>query len=177
MIWVSILAALVLLFSFIGGIKEGAVKSFFPLLALIIAIPVAGSFYHLLASVLSFLPGENWENFVGFFITLALVSAALHFIFFLPKKLIQKVWKKGALFRIIGGTLSIFGAAVGMVVFTLLVQVYPIFGWLEQAVTGSGLITWLVVRLSFVQAMLPQILQAPGAAVQAGPVLSLVSWA
>jgi len=159
MIWVNILAVLILFFSLIGGLKEGAVKSFFSLIALIIAIPLTGVSYHLLANVLSFLPGENWENFVGFFVTLALISIILHFVLLLPRKLTQKAWNKGVLFRLIGGALNVINAAIGMVLFTLLVQAYAIIGWLERAVAGSSVLTWLVVHLSFVQAMLPEIFQ------------------
>ena len=159
MIWVNILASIVLFFSFIGGLKEGAVKSFFSLIALIIAIPLTGISYHLLTNVLSFLPGENWENFVGFFVTLVLINIILHFVLFLPKRLIQKVWDKGILFRLVGGILNILNTAIGIVLFALLVQAYPIIGWLERAVAGSSVLAWLVVQLSFVQAMLPEILQ------------------
>jgi len=157
MIWVNIIASLILLFSLIGGFREGAVKQLFYLIALFIAIPLAGISYHLLANLLSFIPGENWENFLGFFIMLALISVILHFVFLLPRRFAQKVWKKGLLFRLIGAALNIFNAAIGMVVFTLVLGAYPIFGWLEQAVTGSGILTWLVAHLSFVQAMLPEV--------------------
>lgn len=174
MIWINILAALILFFSFVGGLKEGAVKSFFSLIALIIAIPLTGVSYHLLANILSFLPGENWRNFVGFFVTLALISIILHFVLLLPRKLTQKTWDRGVLFRLIGGTLNTFNAAIGMAVFTLLLQVYPIIGWLERAVTDSSVLTWLVVHLNFVQAMLPEIFQDAAIMVVAAPVLSLV---
>ena len=157
MIWVNIIASLILLFSLIGGLREGAVKQLFYLIALFIAIPLAGISYHLLANLLSFIPGENWENFLGFFIMLALISVILYFVFLLPRRFVQKVWKKGLLFRLIGAALNIFNAAIGMVVFTLVLQAYPIFGWLEEVVTGSGVLTWLVVHLGFVQAMLPEV--------------------
>jgi len=159
MVWVNILAVLILFFSFVGGLKDGAVKSFFSLIALIIAIPLTGISYHLLATLLSFLPGEDWENFVGFFVTLALISIILYFVFLFPRKLIQKIWNKGVLFRLIGGALNILNSAIGIVVFALLVRAYPIFGWLEQAVMDSSILSWLVVNLSFVQAMLPEIFQ------------------
>ena len=159
LILVNIVVILILFFSFIGGLKDGVVKSFFSLLALIIAIPIAGAFYRPLASALSFMPGENWENFVGFFIILAAASALLTLGFLLPRKLIQKVWNKGGPFRLIGGAFNVINAAIGMTVFTLLVRAYPIFGWLEEVVTGSGILTWLVVHLSFVQAMLPEVFQ------------------
>ena len=156
MILVDILAVIILIFSFLGGLKEGAVKHFFNLIVLIVALLVAGLYYHLIAIILSFLPGTNWENFVGFFIALALVSVILHFIVLLPRKIVQKVWKRGALFRLLGGALNIVSASIGVVVFALAVGAYPIFGWLERAVTNSSVLTWLVEHLSFVQAMLPE---------------------
>jgi len=174
MIWVSIIASLILCFSLIGGLKEGAVKRFSSLIELIIAIPLTGISYHLLANLLSFIPGENWENFVGFFIMLAVISVILHLIFLLPRRFAQKTWKKGVLFRLIGSLLSIFNAAIGMVVFTLVLHAYPIFDWLERAVSGSGVLTWLVVHLSFVQAMLPEILRHE-ATVVVGLMLPVIS--
>ena len=98
MVWVNILAIVVLVFSLIGGLRDGAVKSFFSLITLIIAIPLAGISYRLLATILSFLPGENWENFVGFFVTLALISVILYFVFLLPREFIQQVWNIGIVF-------------------------------------------------------------------------------
>jgi len=159
MIWVSIFAVLVLVLSCIGGLKEGAVKSFFSLIALIIAIPLTGVSYRLLANILSFLPGETWENFVGFFITLALISVILHFVFLLPRKLIQKAWNKGGFFRLIGGAFNIFNSAIGLVVFTLVFLAYPFWGWLELAVMDSSVLNWLTVHLSFVKALLPEVFQ------------------
>ncbi len=155
MVWVNIIAAAILLFSFVGGFKEGAVKNAFSLIALLIAIPVTGVSYHLLASAFSFLPGENWENFVGFFITMGLIMAILYFVLLIPRRLIQKVWNKGILFRLIGGTLNAFNAAIGLVIFTILVVVYPIFGsWLAQAVMNSSILSWLAWNLKFIFAML-----------------------
>lgn len=159
MILVNILAILILFFSVIGGLKEGAVKTFFSLISLLIAIPLTGISYHLLANALSFIPGENWGNFIGFFITLALFSLILYFVFLLPRKLLQKVWHKGVFFRLVGGVLRVFNAAIGLVVFTLLILAYPIFGWLGEAVTGSSVLSWLVGQLGFIQAMLPEIFQ------------------
>ena len=155
MIIVSIIAIIILILSLLGGLKEGAVKHFFNLLVVIIAIPLAGASYHLIAIVLSFLPGENWENFIGFFITFALISVIFHFVFFLPRRIIQKLCKKGILFRLLGGGMNIVNAGIGLTVFALVVGAYPIFDWLGRAVAGSGILMWLVGTLGFVQTMLP----------------------
>ena len=155
--WVDIVVIIILILSFLGGMKDGTVKSFFSLLALIIAIPLTGISYRLIATILSFLPGTNWENFFGFFITIAIISVTLHFISFLPKKFIQKIWKRGSLFRLLGGVLNAFGASIGIVVFTLVVIAYPIIDWLERWVSSSGILMWLVERFGFVQTMLPEV--------------------
>ena len=155
--WVDIVVIIVLILSFIGGMKDGAVKSFFSLLALIIIIPLTGLSYRLIASLLSFLPGINWENFFGFFITMVIISIILHFIFLVPRKIIQKIWKKGCLFRLVGGILNVFGATIGFTIFTLVLLAFPIFDWLERWVSGSGILMWLVDKFGFVQAMLPEV--------------------
>jgi len=153
----NIIAILILFFSFIGGIKEGAVKRFSGLVEILIAIPVTGAAYHILTGFLSFLPGENWEDFLGFFVTLAIISAIMHFILWLPRKLMQKLWNKGFIFRITGGLLNIFTAAISLTVFTLGTLAYPIFEWLERWIAGSGVLSWLVSNLGFVQSMLPEL--------------------
>ena len=168
MIWINIIAVIILIFSFFGGFREGAVKQFFNLVALIIAIPLAGFSYHLIAALLSFLPGENWGNFFGFFIALALISVILHFIAFLPRRLVQKIWRRGLFFRLIGGALNLVNASIGMVVFTLVLLAYPIFDWLERAVANSGVLASLVEIFGFVQAMLPEVFQNAATLVVAG---------
>ena len=158
MSWVvSIFVIIILILSFIGGLKEGTVKNFFSLIALIIAIPLTGLSYHLIAAILSFLPGINWENFIGFWITIAIISAILHLVFLLPRKLIQKIWEKGCLFRLLGGILNVFNACIGLTVFALVLRTYPIFDWLATVVANSGVLIWLVAKLGFVQSMLPEI--------------------
>lgn len=159
MIVVSIIAGLILFFSVIGGIKEGAVKQFFTLLSTLIAIPVAGLFYDVLAGVLSFLPGENWENFVAFFIMMAVVGIILYFVFIIPGRMLKKSWDVGVWFAVLGAVFSLFNAAIGMVVFALVLRAYPIIDWLASAVAGSGVVNWLVSVLGFVQGVLPEAFQ------------------
>ncbi len=152
---VNIIAVLVLFFSFIGGLKEGAVKHFFSLITIIVAIFLSGVSFHLLASLFSFLPGENWPNFIGFYTTLSLISLMLYLLFLIPRRFIQLFWKKGAIFRLGGSLLNLLYASIGMVVFALVIEAYPIFGWLAQAVSGSGVLDWLIINLGFIGKMLP----------------------
>ena len=152
----GIIAIIVLLFVFIVGPKEGAVKIASALIAHLIAIPLAGISYQFLVSLFSFLPGDNWGNFVGFFSTKYLIIGILYFVFlFLSRRFIQKDWKKGIFFRLIGGMLTALNSAMGMVTLVLVVEAYPFSGWFEQVVLGSSVLNWLVTNLSFIRAMLP----------------------
>ena len=81
----------------------------------------------------------------------------LYFIFLLPRKIIQKIWKKGILFRLVGAVLNILGTMIGLTLFALVLRAYPIFDWLERWVSGSGVLMWLVDTFGFVQSMLPEL--------------------
>lgn len=157
---VNAIIIILLVVSFIGGLVQGAVKSFFSLLALIISVILAGMSYYLLADLLSFLPGDQWPNFAGFIVAWVAISVILHIIFFLPRILAQKFWIiKGLLFRLLGGVVNVFNIALGMVVFAIVVQAYPVTEWLLHAVTGSSVLSWMVRYLGFVRLLLPDVFQ------------------
>ena len=152
----DIIAICLLCFVFIFGLKEGAGKNVGALIAHLIAIPLAGISYDRLASVFSFLSGDNWDNFAGFFAAKYLIILILYLVLiFLSKRIIKKVWKKSIFIRLIGGILSALNTAIGMVTVFLVVQAYPMSGWFERAVLGSSVLDWLAANLSFVKAMLP----------------------
>ena len=152
---VSFFVLFVLLASLFAGLKEGAVKHFFNLVAVLIAIFIAGLAYHLIAGLLSFLPGENWEGFIGFFVTFAIVTAIMHLAFFLPRRIINKIWKRGLLYRLLGGALNAVNASIGLTVLALMLNAFPVVDWLARWVAGSGIMSSLVSAYGFVQALLP----------------------
>jgi uncharacterized membrane protein required for colicin V production len=154
---VSIIAAIILILSLFNGFREGALKQAVSVISLLIAIPLTGLCYGWLESLFSFLPGENWEGFLGFFITMGIIMVILYFIFLLPRRFFEKAWKGGLLFRTIGAVLSFLNAGIGMVLFALVLNVYPIFDWLQSAVSGSCVINWLDAWLGFIQYMLPSV--------------------
>ena len=47
---------------------------------------------------------------------------------FLSRRFIQKDWKKGIFFRLIGGMLTALNSAMGMVTLVLVVEAYPFSG-------------------------------------------------
>lgn len=165
MVWVSVLAVLGLLFSIVMGLREGAVKQLFTLLATLIAIPVAGVAYKGLANILSFIPGENWESFIAFFIMMAVVSIILYFAFIIPGRALKKAWQGGLFYCVLGAIFSLVNAAIGMVVFALVLNAYPIFDWLGRAVGGSDVVSFLVSVFGCVQAVLPEVLRQAAAIV------------
>lgn len=156
MILVSLFVIFILAVSLIAGLKEGAVKHSFNLVATLVAIPIAGLVYTLVARLLSFMPGENWENVLGFFISFAIIIILLHIVFWAPRKLIEKKWKHGLLYRSMGGALNVVNASIGFVVFALVVFAYPIFDWLVQWIDDSSVLTFLVEFFDFVQRLLPE---------------------
>jgi uncharacterized membrane protein required for colicin V production len=154
-VWVDIILTILFIFSFIAGLKEGAVKGLLSLIGLIIAIPVTGYFYHLLTNVLSFIPDSNWQYFLGFFLTFAIALIILALIFFLPVRLFEGIWGKGVIFTLLGGVFSIIGFAVFLVLFTIVVHQYPILYWLEQVLNNSRIIQWLMDYSSVIYFLLP----------------------
>jgi len=153
---VSFFAIFVLIVSLLAGLKEGAVRHFFNLVAVLFAVYIAGLVYHLIVGLLSFLPGVNWENFIGFFITFAIVVALLHLAFFLPRRLLNKIWKRGLIYRLLGGALNAVNASIGLVMFVLVLNAFPIFDWLARWVAGSSVMSSLVSTFGFIQVLLPQ---------------------
>jgi uncharacterized membrane protein required for colicin V production len=153
----SLIAGLILFFSFIGGAIEGGVRSFFALISLVIAIPIAGRFYTNLAGPFDSL-GKNWGNFIAFFIVLALVIVALQFVFFYPRRFLDMFWGTGIISRFVGAILNALNAAVGLVVFTYVISAFPVWGWLQQELVNSGVFSWLVSSMGFVSHLLPQVI-------------------
>lgn len=157
MILVSIIAVIILILSLINGFREGALKQAVSIISLLIAISLAGLCYNWLASLFSFMPGENFENFVGFFLTMGIIMVLIQLLLWLPRRHFEKFWKEGLLLRSIGAVISFFSAAIMIAVFAVVLNAYPIFDWLQNAVSGSGVINWLGSWLGFVQSMLPSV--------------------
>jgi uncharacterized membrane protein required for colicin V production len=155
--WVDILIIIVLVISFIGGLKQGAVRNLSSFIATIISIPVAGLTYRWLAGLLSFLPGVNWENFLGFYITYGVIFAIIFLILHPLRKIVGAAWNAGFLFRLFGGIFGIVSAMIGFVVLTLVVGAFPIFDWLERWLSSSEVLASLVSSFGFVRLMLPEV--------------------
>ncbi len=167
--WIDLIMAIVLIAGIFGGRKDGTVKSVGGLVAIIIAIPLAGLSYQLPAWALSFLPGTAWENFLGFGIAFGLIQWVLKMPLNIERWLTgEKRQSKGPLNRAIGGAAHLASTAIEVLLFFLVVAAYPVFGWLYDAVVDSRLVTWLEARLGFVPGMLPEVFKTAAEAIRLG---------
>jgi uncharacterized membrane protein required for colicin V production len=157
MVWVDVMAALILIFSFIGGLKEGAVKSFFALVAMFIAIPLTGFLYGYVVEVFFFIPSETWRNFLGFFGAYIIISVLLAIVFMIPRHLLGNVWDKGVLSPLLGGLFSLIVGGISLVLLRIVVHTFPIFDWLDYILVHSSVISWLTAYLDFIRLMLPEV--------------------
>jgi uncharacterized membrane protein required for colicin V production len=160
MLLANIFGILIIFFSFVGGFFEGAVKNLFALIILVISAVVAGATYTYVAGILSFLSGENWEHFLGFFIVMILVSIILFFVLLIPRRLLQVVWSGGLLSRIVGAILGAFNAAIGLTVFALVLQTYPAIEWFAEVISEASVFSWLVTQLGFIKLLLPVVFRS-----------------
>jgi uncharacterized membrane protein required for colicin V production len=156
---INLIAILILVFSLVGGFFQGGIKSFFSIVSYLIALPIAGYFYSYVAGMLSFIPGENWENFLGFVIVIGIVSVILHFVFLLPRKILDKVIEKGVISRFVGGFLTFLNACIGLTVFALLINAFPVWIWLQIEMANSAVIKLLISVFVLVQGLLPEIMR------------------
>ena len=151
---IAVIVVLSLVFFF--GMKQPVTKVITALAAHLIAIPLAGVSYQVLASVLSFLPGDNWDKLVGFFAAKYLIIAVLYFgALHLLKQFGVEVPLKGTAGRLFGGAADCLNSAMGVVTLYLAVQAFPAWGWLERVMGGSDMLKWLSGSLGFIKAMLP----------------------
>jgi len=145
---IDVIVALVLIFSFLGGLKEGAVKEFIGLLAFVIAIPLAGLFTGFISGWLSFVADSTWRAFLTFLLTMGIIIILLHLIFWFPKNLLDKVWSGGFLWSLLGGVFGLADAVLGLVLTVILLRTYPVFPWLNDILGSSNILNWLVSSFS-----------------------------
>jgi uncharacterized membrane protein required for colicin V production len=135
---------LILVFSFLGGLKEGAVKEFFVLLAFIIALSLTGAFAAYILGWMSFIPDHIWRAFFTFLVTMGIITIILHLIFILPRNLLDKVWNGGFIWNALGGIFGVVNTALGLVLMVILFDMYPVMDWLSDLLGASNVLNWLV---------------------------------
>ncbi len=157
MIWVEVIISLILIFSFIGGLREGAIRGFFSLLSLFICIPATGFLYIYLADVLTFIWSDNWRYFIAFMGVFIILSIVIALILLIPGRMLGMVWRRSPLQIILGGIFNLAASAISIVLFRIVVHAYPVFDWLDYALSGSVVVSWLTTYLGFIAMMLPEV--------------------
>jgi uncharacterized membrane protein required for colicin V production len=152
---VDIIAACILIFSFIGGLRDGAVREFLNLVALFLGLALAGVFVGYVDSWFVFVWDANWRSMFSFIVTFLLIMIVLGLLLWPLRALVEQGWNGGALWSILGGLFGVAGAAVGLVVLVTLFAVYPVFPWLNSIFDSSQVLNWLVSTLVPVMMLLP----------------------
>jgi uncharacterized membrane protein required for colicin V production len=152
---VDIIVTLMLIFSFIGGLKEGAVKEFLNLVAMLLALALTGYFMGYVTTWFNYVPDVNWRGLLGFAITLMIILIILGLLFWPLRAMVEKGWSGGALWSILGGIFGVMGAAIGLIVLVRLFDIYPVFDWLTMVFRSSQILNWLVMHVGPLLMMLP----------------------
>ncbi|MGA2368802.1 MAG: CvpA family protein, partial [Dehalococcoidia bacterium] len=97
----DIIVALILIFSLIGGLRQGAVKEIFGLAAFVIALLLTGLFIGYVTGWLSFIGIVTWRNFLAFLLTMGLILFAMFLIFWIPRYFIAKIWDGGFIWSLL----------------------------------------------------------------------------
>jgi len=139
----DIIVALILVFSFIGGLKQGAIKAFLGLLAFIIAIPLAGIFTPYISGWLSFVGDSDWRSLIALLLTVGIIIIVLHLVLWIPRTLLEKVWNSGFFWNLLGGLFGVMNSALGLVFMIKLLDIYPVLPWLDGFFAYSHVLNWL----------------------------------
>ncbi|MDD5398750.1 MAG: CvpA family protein [Dehalococcoidia bacterium] len=141
---IDIIVALILVFSFLGGLKQGAPRELCGLLAFIVALSITGAFIAYVFVWMSFASDNLWRSLLTFLITMAIIMIVLHLALLLPRHLLDKIWSGGFFWSVLGGIFSVINSALGLVLMVLLLGIYPVLDWLNDLLAASGILNWLV---------------------------------
>lgn len=142
----DIIVALILIFSFIGGLRHGAVREFFSLAAFIIALLLTGLFVGHVTGWLSFVGIVTWRNFLAFLLTMGLILIVMFLILWIPRYYMNKVWDGGFMWSLLGGIFGLIDCALGLALLVKLLNIYPILSWLNSILASSHILNWLVTN-------------------------------
>lgn len=155
--WIDIIFSILLIFSFIYGLKQGAIRSLFSLISIVVSIFLTNLLFKYSLNFFSFIGDTNWHGFVAFFALLILISVLLSLILLLPQKLLTSNTNEGLLSMSIGGFISIICILIFLVVLKLVTDVFPISIWFQNILNASLIVRWTVKYFNFVGFLMPNI--------------------
>jgi uncharacterized membrane protein required for colicin V production len=152
---IDIIVTLILIFSFIGGLRQGAVRESLNLLALIIGLALTGMLAGTATSWFVFVWDATWRNLFSYVVTFLLIMIVLGLLTWPLRALLEKGWSGGALWSLMGGLIALVGSAIGLVVIVMLFRAYPVFPWLNSIFASSQILNWLVSTIGAALSVLP----------------------
>jgi membrane protein required for colicin V production len=149
--WLDFVILILLIFSVIGGIANGLIKSVFSFVGLIIGIVLAGRFYLSLADHLGFISNEKAAQIVAFVIIFLIVSIIAGILGWLFTKIIGAT-PLGIFNRLLGG---LFGLIAGALTIGAILALWVHFAGHVGAISDSALARFLVDKFPLVLGLLP----------------------
>ena len=151
---IDILVGLIFLLTLITSYKEGLVKNTAAVISSLLGFFLAARSYSVLAGVLSFLPGNDWENFIGFFVIALLFNIVIGLILIPARAWYEKNLEDSFVTNLAGSFLGVINLAVGLTIFALSVKAYPVNTMLENIVYESGAFLELTDSFGFLRLLL-----------------------
>jgi membrane protein required for colicin V production len=137
----DIIVALILVFSFIGGFREGAPREIAGLTAFILGLIFTYFFVGSVAGWLSFVSDDTWRSLFSFLLTLGIIIVILYLLLWIPRKFLEKVWTDGIIWSLMGGVLGLFSGMLGLALFIKLSNFYEVWPWLNQVLASSRILS------------------------------------
>jgi uncharacterized membrane protein required for colicin V production len=145
---------LLFLLTLFTGYREGLVKSTSSLISSLLGFFFAGKTYSVMAGVLSFLPGTEWQNFIGFFVVALFFDVVIGLILIPARAWYDRKTEKGFSKNLAGSLIGVINLALGLTVFALAVKVYPLTGLLEEVVNESSVFKELTGNFGFLRLLM-----------------------
>ena len=151
---IDIAIGLLFLLTLGTGYGEGLVKGLSAFISTVLGFFFASKTYSILAGVLAFLPGDQWEKFIGFF-AMAFLFNVLIGLFLIP----ARAWYENKLERsfatkIVGSIIGVINLSLGLTVLAFAVRAYPVSRLLERMISESSAFTQLVDNFAFFKVLI-----------------------
>lgn len=144
---IDIIVGLTLVLSFIGGLKRGAPRELFGLVAFLVALLLVGAFVVYVNVWLAFVPENLWRAFLTFLLTMAIILIVMSLVLLIPRHLLESVWNGGFVWSMLGGIFALLNNALGLATTLVVLDIYPVMPWLDDWLATSCILNWLLSSL------------------------------
>jgi len=149
--WLDIVILIIVALFCFGGLKNGIIRTVVSMAGLIAGIALAGRYYLLLASALTFISDSNIANIAAFIIILAAVLVVSGIIATVLSGLVKAILLSW-LNALLGG---VFGFIIGAIATSVILAIWVKFLGPNDAITESKFAGFLLGYFPFVLSLLP----------------------